>query len=418
MANRAPVLLAESTVVNTSRFRLLLLVCYVLTGLFSSLQAGEIRTIDGANHIGEITSLDSSEVKLRSGEGDKITSFPLKEVISIDWNNAARNVTRVPYLKVKLIDGTLVYCLTLEMKAKQIELLLINGHRWTVTFDQVHAIVCDAQDTASLAAFEALEAERPKEDVIRVQSREGNNIEPYQGLIQEANAQGTRLVFKAVGLDQASNIDVARLRGLYFHRSNVGVGPQAIARIYDAFGNCFTATAWQWGKSDCTLTTQLGKQLVLPNSTITKMDLTPGKLVYLSDLEPLKVEESPILADLFRYRKDKNLEGGPLSVGRRIYEKGLALHSRTILEYDIKGYSSFRCTLGLDDAMAGSAHALVRIEGDDKVLLSTNINSRENKPQQVNVDIKGLQKLRIVVDYGEDLDLGDHINLADARLIK
>lgn len=401
-----------------SVLRLLAFCCLFIPALCTSLLAGEIRTIDGQNHIGEIASLDATEVKLRSGEGDKLTSFPLKDVITIDWNNTARSITRVPYLKVRLIDGTLIYCLTLEMKARQIDLLLVSGHRWRVTFDQIHAIVCDAQDTASLAAFEALEAERPKDDVIRVQSRDGNTVEPYQGLIQEANAQGNRLVFKAVGLDQASNIDVARLRGLFFYRSAAGLGPTAIARIYDTFGNCFAVSAWQWGKTECSFTTQLGKQFTFPVSIITRMDLTPGKLVYLSDLEPVKIEETPILADLYRFRRDKNLEGGPLSVGRRVYEKGLALHSRTILEYDINGYSSFRCVLGLDDAMAGSAHALVRIEGDDKVLLSTNINSRENKPQQVNLDIKGVQRLRIVVDYGEDLDLGDHINLADARLIK
>lgn len=418
MASRAPVLLTESTAVYTSDSRLLAFCCLLLSNLFTSLMAGEIRTIDGQSHFGEIASLDATEVKLRSGEGDKITSFPLKDVITIDWNNTARNITRVPYLKVRLIDGTLIYCLTLEMKARQIELLLVSGQRWSVTFDQIHAIVCDAQDTASLAAFEALEAERPKEDVIRVQSRDGNTIEPYQGLIQEANALGNRLVFKAVGLDQASSIDVSRLRCLLFYRSATGIGPTAVARIYDTFGNCYTVSSWQRGKSECSFTTQLGKQFTLPISTITRMDLTPGKLVYLSDLEPLKVEETPILADLYRYRRDKNLEGGTLSVGRRVYEKGLALHSRTILEYDIKGYTSFRCVLGLDDAMAGSAHALVRIEGDDKVLLSTSINSRENKPQHVNLDIKGVQKLRIVVDYGEDLDLGDHINLADARLIK
>jgi hypothetical protein len=32
--------------------------------------------------------------------------------------------------------------------------------------------------------------------------------------------------------------------------------------------------------------------------------------------------------------------------------------------------------------------------------------------------IKGVQKLRLIVDYGEDLDLGDHVDFADARIIK
>jgi hypothetical protein len=63
----------------------------------------------------------------------------------------------------------------------------------------------------------------------------------------------------------------------------------------------------------------------------------------------------------------------------------LALHSRTVLEYDVKGYSSFRAVLGLDDAMAGSAHAIVRIEADDKEVLKTTVSSKDNKPQELNL---------------------------------
>src|SRR5262249_45419796 len=161
------------------------------------------------------------------------------------------------------------------------------------------------------------------------------------------------------------------------------INDKAVARIYDAFGNCFVVTKYQWGEAKCDITMQTGHTLSLAKSTILKIDLTPGKMVYLSDLEPTKVEETPILSELYRHRRDKNLEGGPISVGRKVYPKGLALHSKTVLEYDISGYSSFRCVLGLDDAMAGSAHATVRIEGDEKTLLATAISSKENKPQEV-----------------------------------
>ena len=187
------------------------------------------------------------------------------------------------------------------------------------------------------------------------------------------------------------------MRGLYFSRNIVGLGHHAVARIYDAFGNCFTAVAYQWGENFCEVTTQMGSKLKIAKSSVIKFDLTPGKLMYLSDLEPLKIEEAPILSELYHYRRDKNLEGGPLSVGRKVYLKGLALHSKTVLEYDIKGYSSFRCILGLDDGMAGTAHAIVRIEGDEKELLSTVISSRENKPQEVLLNIRGMQRLRLIV---------------------
>lgn len=380
--------------------------------------AGEIRTLDGKSYVGEIAALEPTQVRLRTEAGDKITTYALKDVIGIDWGTPMRPATRVPYLRVRLVDGSQLYCLTLSMANKAIKLLLLSGQTLEVPVDQVHTIVCDAHDTTSLAAFDALLAENPKQDVIRVQSREGNTVEPYEGVILGANEQGTRLQFKARGVDTISNLDVARLRALYFSRTGTGTNDKAIARIYDTFGNSFTVTSYQWSDTTCAITLQTGQQLNLLRSSIARFDLTPGKMVYLSDIDPVKVEETPILSELYHYRRDKNLEGGPLSVGRRVYQKGLALHSRTILEYDVTGHSSFRCILGLDDAMAGSAHAIVRIEGDDKQLLATTVSSKENKPQDVMLPLQGVQKLRLIVDYGDDLDLGDHINFADARLIK
>lgn len=395
-----------------------LLVVMLLWCVPAMSMAGEIRTLDGKTYSGEIASLEPTVVRLRSVDGAALTSHELKDVIGIDWGTPARQTTRVPYLRIRLIDGTIVYCLTLELKDKQFKAMLISGQKIELPLDQVHHIVCDAQDTNALAAMDALLAENPKQDVIRVQSRDSNAIEPYEGLIQGANDQGTRLMFKARGLENISSIDVARLRALYFSRSQLGINDKAVARIYDTFGNCFVVTRYQWGEATCDVTLQAGSSISLTRPSIVKFDLTPGKMVYLSDLEPAKVEETPILSELYRHRRDKNLEGGPISVGRKVYSKGLALHSKTILEYDIQGHSMFRCMLGLDDAMAGSAHAVVRIEGDGKELLSTVVSSKENKPQDVAISIKGMQRLRIIVDYGEDLDLGDHIDFADARLIK
>lgn len=396
--------------------RVLCLLLFFVTTL--PLIAGEVRTLDGKAYVGEIVALDPAQVQVKSSDGQKLSVYQLKEVIGIDWGTPLRPVTRVPYLRVRFNDGTQVYCLTLELNSKAIKLLLISGQTIETSLDQVHHIVCDAQDTASLAAFEAILADNPRQDFIRVQSRDSNAIEPYDGLIQGANEQGTRLMFKARGLDTVSSLDVSRLRGMYFSRTGTGLGPDAVARIYDTFGNCFIATSYQWGEENCDITLQMSSKISIPKSTVLKFDLTPGKMVYLSDMEPSKVEETPILSELYHHRRDKNLEGGPLSVGRKVYPKGLALHSKTILEYDIKEHSTFRCVLGLDDAMAGSAHAVVRIEGDDKELLATVVSSKENKPQEIVLDVKGMQKLRLIVDYGDDLDLGDHIDFADARLIK
>jgi hypothetical protein len=392
----------------------LAVVCILVLSCLSA--AAEVKKLDGTSLTGDVTAVSPKELQLRSA--DKTQTIPLQEVMAIDWNVTSRPSPRVPYLRVKLTDGTLMYCLAFNLKGKTVELILLGGQTVHTSLDHLHHVVCDAHDTASLAAFDAILAEPPTQDAIRLQSKEDATINAFEGVIQGANEAGNQLLFRAKELDKVSSINIARLRGMYFSRTNTGPGPTAIARVHDSFGDVFVATAFAMMPAGCEVTTQAGFKITLPQVTVQKFDLTLGKLAYLSDMEPARVEESPILADLYHFRRDKNLEGGPLSIGRKVYSKGLALHSKTVLEYDVAGYSTFRCVLGLDDAMSGSGHAVVKIEGDGKELLATGVSSRDNKPQDVSLSIKGVQKLRIIVDYGEDLDLGDHVDLADARIIK
>jgi hypothetical protein len=42
----------------------------------------------------------------------------------------------------------------------------------------------------------------------------------------------------------------------------------------------------------------------------------------------------------------------------------------------------------------------------------------DQTPREIDIDITDKQRLRIFVDYGENLDLGDRLHLVEARLIK
>jgi hypothetical protein len=57
------------------------------------------------------------------------------------------------------------------------------------------------------------------------------------------------------------------------------------------------------------------------------------------------------------------------------------------------------------------------IYGDDRSLLDVNI-SGDQAPREIKIDIAAVKRLKIVVDYGQNLDTGDWLNLCEARLIK
>jgi hypothetical protein len=41
-----------------------------------------------------------------------------------------------------------------------------------------------------------------------------------------------------------------------------------------------------------------------------------------------------------------------------------------------------------------------------------------SRPAQIEADLAGVVELKILVDFGADLDIGDHLILAEAKLLK
>mgnify|MGYP003493769952 CR=1 FL=1 len=66
-------------------------------------------------------------------------------------------------------------------------------------------------------------------------------------------------------------------------------------------------------------------------------------------------------------------------------------------------------------APRGDVHVV--IQGDGKTLLETDVKGSDN-PQPVDLDVSGIRDLDILVDFGADLDISDHLDLCDAKVIK
>ena len=70
------------------------------------------------------------------------------------------------------------------------------------------------------------------------------------------------------------------------------------------------------------------------------------------------------------------------------------------------------------DALGGRRGTVhVVISADGKTLLETDVKGTD-KPRLVDLDVTGRRQLQILVDFGGDLDIADHLDLAEARLIR
>ena len=160
---------------------------------------------------------------------------------------------------------------------------------------------------------------------------------------------------------------------------------------------------------------------------VVRVDFSGGKIVFLSDLEPESAKwtpyfgpasVSPILAAYYAPRKDRPLMPGVLKLGEKEYQKGLAVHSRTELVYRLPGrFRQFQAVVGIDHRVRQRGNVRLVVTGDERVLLETAVTGTDD-PKSVDLDIQGVRRLGILVDFGENLDVGDHLNLCNARIIK
>jgi hypothetical protein len=124
------------------------------------------------------------------------------------------------------------------------------------------------------------------------------------------------------------------------------------------------------------------------------------------------------VAEFYAPRMDQNLSSKPLQLDKTRYPKGVSLHSRTELVYRLPGrFSRFKAIAGIDDEVAPNGHVRLVIRGDDQVLFDGPIAGGD-KPKSLDLDIGGVKRLTILVDFGEKLDVGDHLDLCLARISK
>lgn len=144
-----------------------------------------------------------------------------------------------------------------------------------------------------------------------------------------------------------------------------------------------------------------------------------GRVVYLSDIRPEEYRFLPYLETKWPYKTDRNVTGGQLRCGGRLYLKGLGVHSAARLSYGLDApWRRFQAEVGIDDSTGGRGSVGFRVFVDGKQKYASPPVRGNMPPQAVTIDLLGAKRLDLVVDYGEAGDVLDHADWLNARLVK
>jgi hypothetical protein len=170
-----------------------------------------------------------------------------------------------------------------------------------------------------------------------------------------------------------------------------------------------------------------GPRATLPLSRVRSIDFGLGRVRFLADL-PETATYTPVgligSDEVLKVRKNGNSLGGALRVGKRMYSRGLWIHSGTTLQYRLnRDYRRLQGVLGIErssDSCARLEPAVhVVVLGDGKVLLEADF-TWAGEPQTTDLDVGGVRDLEIRVQpvSAETLGACEHLAIAEARVIK
>jgi hypothetical protein len=192
--------------------------------------------------------------------------------------------------------------------------------------------------------------------------------------------------------------------------------------------------------------TAAGQTFTAARSPLVFLQPLAGRAVYLSDLKPAEYRQTPFLDLPWPYRPDRNVSGGMLRCGGRLFVKGIGVHSAARLVFDLSRLAQvregpgargqgpgspdlqiskspnpprrFESLVGIDDSTAGRGSVIFRVLVDGEERFASPVLRGGDAPLPVSVDVRGAKKLELIVDYADRADVLDHADWLDARITR
>ncbi|WP_339729895.1 NPCBM/NEW2 domain-containing protein [uncultured Gimesia sp.] len=385
------------------------LFCISLTMLLAVSPEVEVTSLSGPSVSGNLQSLNETVINLKQEDASK--TYPLSETLNVRFpKNRYQRSLEAP-LTIRLIDGSRFPVQSLQSNTRQIKVSGDQTGTLILPTNQVSSIRFGTLNSNINASWEKLLNGKSNKDLLVVQKE--NVLDFIDGVVGSITDDKIQFF---TGDDEVA-VNRKRVFGIIYFRQPASNTPP-FCSIHLTSGGLIHASSITYSGTEFEATLQSGARAQFTPPSIANLDFSQGKVRFLSDLEPRNIEYTPFFDTIWKYRKDKHRDGGPLRLDGKEYARGLYIHSKTLLQYRVKEeYRNFRAIMGIDDSVPGIGFVYVEIKGNGRTLYSGNVRSSD-PPIELNLDVRGVRDFEILVDFGDNLEICDHLDLCEARLIK
>jgi len=195
-------------------------------------------------------------------------------------------------------------------------------------------------------------------------------------------------------------------------------GPKDATRVHMADGSTIQCTQVRLRDGRLTLELDDRSALEVKWSEVRELQHDSARLAYLSDLPTVSTEVDAKVTYAWPPRRDAAVTGDPLRLNGRTYHKGIGMHAPTSMTWSLEGnYEHLVATIGLDDGAAEVGDCVFVVQADGRTIYEQRMRGGDS-PRRYEVSVAGVDRLMLEVRAGANLDIADHADWADARLIR
>ena len=298
--------------------------------------------LDGTALTGQLLSIEPGRVSLSSGGAARTIGFP--ELLQLVWQAPVSSVPAPASAWVRLTDGSQLQIAQYRDSAGTAMVKLLNGDQLEMPTRSVHSVRLHPPSDLRDPQWNKIVSRDAKLDVLVVR-RPGSSLDYVEGALGGVTEAAVRFTLDGEAMD----VPLERLEGWTYYAPQNEPLSTPVCRIKDTIGNLWNAAQVELSNDAVQIQTVAGVRHKLSADQLVVIDFASGNVIFLSDLQPLKLQWTPLLtspavsdslARLFQPRRDRSLGGGKLRLRSaqdvqrtQEFDKGLAIHSRSELVY-------------------------------------------------------------------------------------
>jgi hypothetical protein len=396
------------------------------------------RPLEGDSVKGRLIELGTEKIKIAVGQD--IRELAPSKLMWIEF--AVPGQAQKPSIWLELIDGSRVSAVTYLAREGKATVGLATGQTIEMPTRSIRTVRFQQQSpelagqwreiTSSMAAGDMIVMRKTSTRTIEQGENEPRTIteqalDQLEGTLHEVTADTVR--FEIDG--EKAAIRREKLEGLVYYQPNKREAAAPRCRLHDAAGSSWALREAALAGNRLSITTVGNVSFELPLNMVAKLDFSVGNVAFLADLEPdsgggeIRVSLQPAamthtFGQVFQVSSRPPNGASAFRIGGQRFENGLAIHSPSKLVYRVPdGFKKFFAVAGVDDTVVASGSFSLVILGDGKELHREKYrpeNSRDPLPLEFNVG--GIRRITISLEPAEGQDLGDQLDLCEARFTR